>query len=700
MSERYPGGLITKTPVTPSGPYETSTASGIWTLEEQAYWRKLNQWPIAGSPVPDAQFNYVTMLLHGDGTNGAQNNTFLDSSTNAFSITRNGNTTQGSFSPYGSNWSNYFDGASYLETTSSSIVPAGSFTVECLVYLQNTNNQAFVAQGVSGNIARFSLAIDGGLWFAQIGGNNINAGTPIANTWTYLAVTFNGTTLTLYVNGTSVGSVATSTSAQATTLAIGTYGTSWVTSGYFLTGYISNVRISNVVRTISTPTAPYISDANTTALFCQSNRFKDSSSNNYTINVQSGAPSVQRFNPFGASTAYSTSVIGGSGYFDGAGDSLTVGNPSVNAELALGANNFTIQAWVYPLGTGVYTILSSLNNSTGNGSYWFQVNGTYSGGGTLQFGYNYVFGGSGGTDILLGTGTLAVGAWSFVAITRDGANVRGYVNGVQVGATNTSIGSRTIYPTNATELIGKNTDSDAFAMYGYLSNVELVNGTALYTGSTMTVPTAPSTLNANTELLTYFTNGAIYDNAMMNDLETVGNAQISTSVVKYGTGSMYFDGTGDGLIGQNTPNISLSGNFTIEAWVYQTDAAQNAPMISIGNASTSNGILLFINTSQQLGYFINSAGNASGSAPINTWHHIAVVRSGSTITTYLNGVGQNVVTYSATFSGAPYFGAIVYSSVTYYGAGYMDDLRITKGYARYTTTFTPPTAAFPNIGPT
>ena len=59
----------------------------------------------------DAQFKNVTLLLHGDGTNGAQNNTFLDSSTNALSITRNGNTTQGTFSPYGSNWSNYTAGS-------------------------------------------------------------------------------------------------------------------------------------------------------------------------------------------------------------------------------------------------------------------------------------------------------------------------------------------------------------------------------------------------------------------------------------------------------------------------------------------------------------------------------------------------------------------------------------------------------------
>jgi len=62
-------------------------------------------------PSSDPQFNYVSALLTGDGTNGAQNNTFIDSSANNFTITRAGNTTQGSVSPYGGNWSNYFDGS-------------------------------------------------------------------------------------------------------------------------------------------------------------------------------------------------------------------------------------------------------------------------------------------------------------------------------------------------------------------------------------------------------------------------------------------------------------------------------------------------------------------------------------------------------------------------------------------------------------
>ena len=66
--------------------------------------------PTSSGIIADTYFNYTTVLLSGDGTNNATNATFVDSSTNNFAITRNGNTTQGTFSPYGANWSNYFDG--------------------------------------------------------------------------------------------------------------------------------------------------------------------------------------------------------------------------------------------------------------------------------------------------------------------------------------------------------------------------------------------------------------------------------------------------------------------------------------------------------------------------------------------------------------------------------------------------------------
>ena len=168
MSKQYPGGIISKTPVVPSGPYSNSTASGIWTLDQQAYWQKLGQWPNANNPPIDPQFNYVTMLLHGDGTNGAQNNTFLDGSSNTFSITRNGNTTQGSFSPYGANWSNFFDGTGdYLGCGSQSAYAFGTsnFTMECWAYATSfasynslTGSRTGFSDGASTN---YSFGIDG-----------------------------------------------------------------------------------------------------------------------------------------------------------------------------------------------------------------------------------------------------------------------------------------------------------------------------------------------------------------------------------------------------------------------------------------------------------------------------------------------------------------------------------------------------------
>jgi hypothetical protein len=54
MSKKWPGGIITPTPATPTGPYENGTAPGIWTLSQQAYWLKQGLWPIAGNVAPRA----------------------------------------------------------------------------------------------------------------------------------------------------------------------------------------------------------------------------------------------------------------------------------------------------------------------------------------------------------------------------------------------------------------------------------------------------------------------------------------------------------------------------------------------------------------------------------------------------------------------------------------------------------------------
>ena len=179
--------------------------------------KKLNNG--AGTPPPsvDDKFNYVTMLLHGDGTNGAQNNTFIDSSSNALSITRNGNTTQGSFSPYGSNWSNAFDGTGdrlFISNVTNLGFGTGDFTVELWA---NFNGSAveygFVGSVNSGGMD-FVYHSTGSLRIGQLGiswDSIFTPFTPVIGTWYHIAFTRSGSTARAFVDGVQVGSDSTNT---------------------------------------------------------------------------------------------------------------------------------------------------------------------------------------------------------------------------------------------------------------------------------------------------------------------------------------------------------------------------------------------------------------------------------------------------------------------------------------------------------
>ena len=81
-----------------------------------------------------------------------------------------------------------------------------------------------------------------------------------------------------------------------------------------------------------------------------------------------------------------------------------------------------------------------------------------------------------------------------------------------------------------------------------------------------------------------------------------------------------------------------------------------------------------------------------------TWTHIAITRSGTTARMFYDGTQVASATTAHDFVDAAFYIGQDGGSNAF--IGYIDDLRITKGYARYTANFTPPTAAFPNIGPT
>ena len=686
-------GIIRPVPVAPAGPYETGAATGVWTLEQQAFWQKQGLWPISGNIAPDAQFNYVTMLLHGDGTNGAQNNTFLDSSTNNFTVTRTGNTTQGSFSPYGSNWSNAFDGTGdYISTAvNSANLGTGDFNITFWINLTSAPSNGVPATNVY-NAGAFTngwyfytgVGTDLSFGLGSAGGADaVTATVNLIGAWHYIEVTRSGSTLSIYVDGvfaTSKTNTKTGTVSGNSTIIGSRYDG---TSGY-ITGYISNFKVvvgtAGNTANYTPPTAPATATTNTTLLTCQSNRFIDNSTNNFAI-TKFGDSSVQRFSPFGVTTAYSTTVTGGSGYFDGTGDYLTI--PSSTA-FDMGSGDFTIEGWFYSTNTSGGSPRVITNRARTGGNCWsIQTDGS-----RLE-----VF--AQATTVYSVAGAVRTNTWYHFALERNGANFEFYLNGVRAS----QVAAATLSSSTSVVYIGA--DATYTLWNGYITDFRIVKGSAVYSGATYTVPTAPLTAITNTQLLLNTINGAIFDNAMINNLETVGNAQISTSVKKFGTGSLAFDGTGDNLYTINSA-IPPTAEFTLEMWIYPTSTSGYQLIYSqYISGNSGNFQLLWNDTASRFtvndgsGLFLTSSSTYS----TNAWYHLAIVRSGSTFTMYVNGtsVASGTNSYSILQS-ASYIGTR--SALDGYFNGYIDDLRITKGYARYTANFTPPTVAFSNYGPT
>ena len=683
--QRGNGSVIGKTNAVTS-----ASASGLFAMNEVQRATLSSQWPQAS--YSDPYFKNVTMLLHGDGTNGGQNNTFLDSSTNNFSITRNGNTTQGSFSPYGTLWSNYFDGSSKLYRSMSGVtVGTGQFTAEvwvCLTKAQTTYGVVFKCSDNETWNNGWNIAFDSGgkIGTYNGGGTTDSIQTLAVGTWYHLALTRDSSNaLRFFINGVLSGS-NTSVTTNYSSVNLNIAGD--FSSSYPITGYVSNARIVNgsalYTSNFTPSTTPLTAVSGTQLLTCQSNRFIDNSSNNFALTI-TGTPSVQRFSPFAPSAAYSTATIGGSAYFDGVGDYLQL--PASSQYVNNGSNSITIEFWAYAATEG-YKYL--MDQAPGNAAA-IAINFSPTGG------YIYWYNGNTWITAVPSDLNLPSRAWIHFAFVRNGSTTTVYVNGksVQTGSNSEA------YGVNAALNIGRYAGG-SINFDGYMCDVRYTNGTAIYTAN-FTPPSAPLGAVANTNVLLKFQNGAILDNAMMNDLETVGNAQISTSVVKYGTGSLYFDGGGDLLQIPYSPQFDLgAGDFTIEGWVY-SQSEGGKYFINVNGSGPYGQVAMAVYGTAKIEVDISTSNNGwaivysspNNSFPLNQWNHVALVRSGSSFTLYINGTGYSVGTNASAlynYSGITCVGSGSPSSYNF--QGYIDDLRITKGVARYTANFTPPTAAF------
>lgn len=139
-----------------------------------------------------------------------------------------------------------------------------------------------------------------------------------------------------------------------------------------------------------------------------------------------------------------------------------------------------------------------------------------------------------------------------------------------------------------------------------------------------------------------------------------------------------------------------TGDFTFEAWVYPLRTTGLNAIWDFRELGGSVSPSFFVYNGAWASYSNGWLFESAGSVSTNTWYHVAMVRSGSTTKLYVNGSSTATVTDSRDYvCGAfPRFGAGWNSNDGFYG--YIDDLRITKGVARYTSNFSVPTEAFPN----
>jgi len=416
------------------------------------------------------------------------------------------------------------------------------------------------------------------------------------------------------------------------------------------------------------------------------NAFDDGSSSNHTITAN-GDVTQGSFGPF----ARPDGEWGVS--FDGTGDSLAIAS---SADFALGTGDFTVEFFVYHRGfsSGV-TYFDYRTTSVENTLYFWQNGAT----GVVYLraaGVNHSF-----------TPPSMLGKWTHMAISRASSTTKVFVDGVQKLSFSDSVD----YVQGTTFTISEySLASGAESVDGFISNFRWIKGTALYT-SAFTPPTTALTAVTNTKLLTCQSNRFV-DNSASSHTVTLRNNAAVTAFGPFLTSaaykpavngaSAYMDGTGDYLNTAASSEFAVgTGDFTISVWVYNLSGSLGLFDIGASGTGLSTGYdapSIGITGSGAPGLYLFGFGGGSSvystaatGSTINEWEYITLVRSGSTVTFYKNGIAGATKTSSHDVT-ENIIAIGGYYSTSYLFKGYMSDFRLVKGTAVYTGNFTPPTA--------
>ena len=180
-----------------------------------------------------------------------------------------------------------------------------------------------------------------------------------------------------------------------------------------------------------------------------------------------------------------------------------------------------------------------------------------------------------------------------------------------------------------------------------------------------------------------------------------GGAKISTAQSKFGGASLLLDGSEDYLSAPGHDDFVFgTGDFTVELWVTTTTTSEKVLVDQFAGSGSASW--QFSIKGGTLSWHSHGGYALAGSAPINNgaWHHVAATRSAGTLRFFVDGVLDGAVALGTDYTKKVELGigAQVFSRSTFYDfPGNIDDLRITKGVARYTASFSPPSARFPDV---
>ena len=412
--------------------------------------------------------------------------------------------------------------------------------------------------------------------------------------------------------------------------------------------------------------------------------FIDRSTNAQTVTT-SGAPVQTAFHPY---------LDNWSVEFDGTQDYL-----SSVAIPGYGTSDFTIECFVY---------LRSLN-SVQNFVQQRSDNGPLI---RLNASNNLEYFWGAGNNLQTGSTTLSDHQWYHIALVRSSGVAKVYIDGVE----ELSFSEPQNFP-NAQVFIGAYAGVEATD--GYISNVRIVNGTALYT-STFTPPTEKLTAVSGTSLLTCQSNRFI-DNSSNDYAITVNDNTKVSAYNPFGQGSEYAVGQNKGsyknvtlgtdsaYVAPHTSKVLVyNEDWTIEFWCYADTFTTQSYIIGKGILTSRQWAVAVQDSILRFYYSTNGSSSGDTTKDISydfitgQWYHIALVNDGATNTLnyYVNGtsIGTQVLgAFFATNGYGEYIGKFMnYGDANHGFNGYISDLKIDNGNKLYTSAFTPPTSPVGN----